>query len=120
MVIILVFWQIKPTEEAVAAFLDWWRTKAIVKDRSGLIGEYLSQPSEGMALFEVDDPPWSEVECHPFVNVGLWKDAESFHEQIRDYMTVVRQPFEAVLRKRVCVDPVASRMGSWPLPANVD
>ena len=41
MVIVLIHWKIK--RDCVDDFLTFWKTKACIKDRSGLVGEFLSE-----------------------------------------------------------------------------
>ena len=43
MVIVLIKWMIKPEEDAIKAFLHHWKTEALVQDRRGLVGEFLSE-----------------------------------------------------------------------------
>ena len=43
MVIVLIKWMIKPEENAITAFLHHWKTEALVQDRRGLVGEFLSE-----------------------------------------------------------------------------
>ena len=43
MVIVLIKWMIKPEKQAIDAFLNHWRTEALVQDRRGLVGEFLSE-----------------------------------------------------------------------------
>ena len=38
--IVVVHWKIKPGREA--EFLDYWSTRSVVGDRSGLVSDYLS------------------------------------------------------------------------------
>jgi hypothetical protein len=116
MTIVLIFWLIIPTDEAEAAFLDWWSNTARIADRSQLIGEYLSKPTEIPLSFPVDDPPWATIDCRPYVNVALWRDANAFYDQIKDKMSTEKKDFEVILRKRVVVDPAASRRGQFAFP----
>ena len=42
MVIVFIHWKIIPNK--VDNFLEYWRKTAIVENRDGLIGEFLSEP----------------------------------------------------------------------------
>ena len=46
MIIVIIHWKIKPEQEKVEEFLEFWRKAALVGDRTGLIGEkaYPSDP----------------------------------------------------------------------------
>ena len=52
------------------------------------------------------------------VNVGLWREASDFEEQIGCYMNEKRPPmaFEAARRRRVLVAPERWRFGGTGLP----
>lgn len=122
MIIALIFWRIKPTDEAVSQFLTWWREDAIIGDKVHLAGEYLSEPLPASRLpFRVDDlaPRDDEPSYRPFVNVGLWKDWESFFDQV-GHNFGDDQPlmsFEARRRTRTLLEPTETRVGLWSLPA---
>ena len=118
MVIVLIKWKIKPEQEST--FLTYWRQDATVTDRTGLIGEFLSEVgSEPYITWELAEP---NTPAHPphkvFVNIGIWADADTFHEQIGQYFNDKKpiEPFEAARRVRTVVHPTCRRMGSAALP----
>ena len=43
MIIVFIHWKIKPEPEMVKEFLEFWKTAAVVEDRTGLIVEFLSE-----------------------------------------------------------------------------
>ena len=112
--IVLVEWRIRKGEEE--QFLEYWSKRVIVQDRSGLIGEFLSRVESRQQY------PWITWELDErwttFVNVGLWREASDFEEQIGRYMNEARPPmaFEAERRRRVLVAPERWRMGGTGLP----
>jgi hypothetical protein len=119
---VLVVWHVRDTEEARAAFLRLWRGRLAVRDRSGLVGEFLCEPVAGI------DPryrtlglagPGAGEEGAAFVNVGLWADLAASEREVGPY--VPRTPgaaeaFEVRVRERVVLGPVAWRRGGADLP----
>jgi hypothetical protein len=116
--IVLVDWHIIVGKED--DFLAHWKSALPIGDRSRMIGEFLSQPNGDVAF------PWVtwDLSVHEgvtrFVNVGLWADAEAFHDQVGRYFNPngTMLPFEYALRRRALLEPRAWRMGHWHLPAN--
>ena len=112
--IVLVEWRIRKGEEE--QFLEYWSKRVPVLDRSSLIGEFLSRVESRQQY------PWITWELSErwttFVNVGLWREASDFEEQIGRYMDNTRPPmaFEAERRRRVLVAPERWRMGGTGLP----
>lgn len=122
MIAVLIHWRIKPTPEAEKAFLDFWTRVAKIEDKSGLVGEFLSQPLPASQFpFMVDDlsPPPGDVPCRRFINIGLWKDWQSFYDQVgknmRDDKPMLE--FEAARRTRTVLEPKQWRIGKFSLPA---
>lgn len=113
--IVVVHWKIKPGREA--EFLDYWSTRSVVGDRSGLVGEYLSSVEDrGLA-------PWItwqtlSPEYTSYFNVGVWRDLDAFQDQIGRHIDNSRPslPFEAERRERVLLAPAAWRVGRSILP----
>jgi hypothetical protein len=107
--IILVEWRIKKGREK--EFLEYWSTRATITDRSGLIGEFLSRV-ENREQF-----PWMRWELDErwttFVNVGLWRRAADFQQNVGRFIDNTRPPmdFEAQPRRRVFVAPERWRDG---------
>jgi hypothetical protein len=74
MIIVLIHWRIKPTDEATSAFFDWWKTAAVIKEKTNLVGEFLSMPLPAHEFrFLVNDlsPEQGESPYRAFINVNL-------------------------------------------------
>lgn len=119
MIIVLIHWKIKPEPEMVEKFLKFWKGAAVVADRRGLIGEFLSEPHATTAYGWVT---WRlngrEGYHRSFINVGFWNSAEEFHGQIGKYFESSGGPkeFEAEPRVRTVLDPECWRIGDGNLP----
>lgn len=111
--IVVVEWKIKSGREC--DFLTYWATRSTIPNRAGLVGEFLS---------EVDAQPWINwklEEGHTtYYNVGIWRDAPAFQDQIGKYIDNNRPPleFEAAKRARVFLAPERWRIGAASLPAS--
>lgn len=112
--IVVVHWKIKLGKEA--EFLDYWSTRSVIGDRSGLVGEYLS------SVADRDRVPWITWQSlssgyTSYFNVGLWRDLDAFQNQIGRYIDNSRPPlpFEAERRERVFLIPEAWRVGRGAL-----
>jgi hypothetical protein len=121
MIIVLIHWCIKPTDTAVSQFLEWWKDEATISNKTGLVGEFLSAPLPANQFrFRVDDlAPRPENEAYrPFVNVGIWRDRESFYQEVGQYFRDDKPPmeFEAKRRRRTILEPKEWRIGAWYLP----
>jgi hypothetical protein len=114
--IVLVEWRIRKGHET--EFLEYWSRHATVRDRSGLIGEFLSRVEDR------NDYPWMiwelDERCTTFINVGLWREGADFQEQIGRFIDGSRPPmaFEFKRRRRVFVAPERWRMGGTVLPVS--
>ncbi len=120
MIIVLITWRIKPGQEE--QFRRWWCDQAILADKGGLVGEFLCQPvSANLVPFGVEDLSAAAPELAPsvpFVNVGLWKDSETFEAEVGQYFTD-DQPllsFEAIRRVRTILEPAERRLGEDRIP----
>ena len=119
MVIVVIHWKIKPEPNKVKEFLEFWKTAAIVEDRRGLIGEFLS---EGHSTAEFGWITWPLTGCEDkyksFVNVGIWNSAKEFQEQVGKYFDSFTGPedFEAETRLRTALKPKCWRIGDSSLP----
>jgi len=121
MIIVLIHWRIKATDEAEQEFLAYWTKKTMINDKTNLAGEFLSAPLPANKFpFRVDDLFLSHgvLDCRHFINVGLWKNWESFNEQVGKYMNDNKSmlPFEADRRTRTVLQPEQWRVGKWVLP----
>ena len=119
MIIVLIHWRIKPTKKDIDEFLEFWRKTAIVEDRSGMVGEFLSTLESPQKLpyitWNLDDKPESYTS---FINVGFWQDEEAFSEQIARYFDDTKpiKSFEEVRRVRTVLRPKCWRIGDRALP----
>ena len=117
MIIVLIRWKIKP--KMVEDFLEFWRKSAVVSDRSGLIGEFLTEASSPA---DYDWVTWQLTGCEgkyrSFINVGYWNSAEEFHAQIGKHFVSSSglKEFEAEPRERAVLKPKCWRMGDGTLP----
>ena len=119
MIIVLIEWKIKPEPEMVEKFLRFWKKKAVVSDRRGLIGEFLT---EAHSTAEYGWITWQLTGCEgkyrSFINIGYWSSAEEFHAQVGKYFeTSARlKEFEAEPRVRAVLKPNCWRIGDGTLP----
>ncbi|MDE2229788.1 MAG: hypothetical protein KGL11_12215 [Alphaproteobacteria bacterium] len=121
MIIVLIHWRIKPEQEHIDAFLEFWRTKATVEDRTGLVGEFLSEtmtPKDFPYITWHMDPD-TLGDHKSFVNAGIWADEEAFHEQIGKNFNDDKPmlPFEKYRRRRIVLRPNSQRIGMAKLPS---
>ncbi len=114
--IVVVHWKIKPGQEA--EFLEYWGTRSVVEDRSGLVGEYLSSVEDRARA------PWITWQAlspayTSYFNVGIWRDVEAFQSQIGRFIDNSRPPlqFEAERRERIFLVPERWRTGRTSLPS---
>ena len=125
MIIVLIHWKIILGMED--DFFKHWKEKAKVKDRSGLIAEYLSRAGRGE---ETSKLPWP-VNWHfesqdgeggftSYINVGLWESEKDFHAQVGEGIDDSKEdlPFEADKRRRTIVYPQHWRVGDAKHPEN--
>jgi hypothetical protein len=116
MEVVFVHWKIFKGQEE--QFKQHWRTGLPVNDRSGLVGEFLSEPTGHEKYDWVTWDLRGTSEFTVFINVGLWADANTFHEQIGKYFNLAKGKlqFEYELRTRALLTPTCWRMGDWRLP----
>ena len=115
--IVLIEWSIRPNQKAIDDFMDYWTAKAKF-DKRGLFGEFLSAP---VPTGELDLPVWVDdlgagdpkFPTVKFVNIGIWKNRQTFYEQIGRLMKEGAQEFEAAPRRRVVLEPQEVRRGDW-------
>jgi len=120
MIIAMIHWRIKPEDEHVDAFLKFWRTLAIVDDRTELVGEFLSEvltPKDFPYITWHLDPD-SLGDNKSYVNVGTWGDEKAFQEQIGNKFNDDKPmlSFEKYRRRRILLRPKCWRMGDANLP----
>lgn len=120
MVIVMIKWKIRPGRRD--EFLEFWRKKAVVEDRRGLVGEFLSEVATEASFpyitWNVSSCDDERQEYKVFINVGIWADDESFREQVAQYFNDDKPPmeFEAERRVRTVLTPRCWRMGDALLP----
>jgi len=123
MILVLIHWRIKADDASEDAFFNFWTEFAKIDDKTNLIGEFLSAPVPANALpFKVDDlsTGHSQTTCRHFINVGAWKDWQSFNDQVGKYMDDAKpmKDFEAERRTRTVLEPKHWRVGGAILPAS--
>lgn len=120
MVIVVIKWKIRSQQTDIDEFLAFWKKEAIVQDRRGLIGEFLSEvgTSESYPYITWDVGAEKLDAYKVYVNVGMWTDATSFHEQVAQYFNDEKPPkgFEVERRIRTVLLPRCWRMGDALLP----
>ena len=120
MIIVLIKWKIKNKRKKIDAFLNFWKQEAVVQDRKGLVGEFLSEIGSreryDYITWDFEKPEGDTYKI--FVNVALWPDADAFQEQIGKYFNDKKPPkaFEAERRVRTVLEPACWRMGDAALP----
>ena len=116
MIIVAIHWKIKPEPDKVENFLKYWKQEVFVHDRSGLVGEFLT---EAHSTAEYDWITWDLTGCEgkykSFINIGYWDSAEKFHEQIGKYFktSTNMEDFEYELRVRTVLN---RSIGGWVTP----
>lgn len=123
MILVLIHWRIKPDDASEAAFFEFWTRVAKIDDKTNLIGEFLSAPVPASQFpFLVDDlsAGHSQGNCRHFINVGAWKDWESFNDQVGKFMDDAKpmKEFEAERRTRTILAPKQWRVGAAALPTS--
>ncbi|MGV3569880.1 MAG: hypothetical protein ACO1PB_04710 [Ramlibacter sp.] len=121
MVVVMIHWRIKSTDDDEKAFFEWWSETATIAHKSGLIGEFLSAPIPANKFdYKVDDLTFGHgvLDCRHFMNIGLWKDEESFKKQVGDKFNDNGpiMAFEADRRTRTILSPKQWRRGQSQLP----
>ncbi|HEV2866376.1 MAG TPA: hypothetical protein VGX37_07660 [Allosphingosinicella sp.] len=120
MAIVLIHWRIKPEDKHVQTFIDDWKTKFTVKDRSGLVAEFVTESLDRTHFPYItwDLSGGDTGSFRSFVTVGLWQDADQFREQIAAYFNDKNPPldYEQQRRRRVVLRPLLWRLGGAALP----
>jgi hypothetical protein len=83
--IVLIYWKIKPDQEK--RFLDFWENKLKIKDKSGLVAEYLSRVNDPKTDRDRKWFRWNlfRRDVVTYINVGLWKSKEEFLAETERY-----------------------------------
>ena len=125
MIVVVIHWKIHRHAEARAQFLEHWHNTLDIRNRTKLVGEYLSEPLTAghgekagipCGLFNTPtDAPYAS-----FFNVGIWEDEKAFYAEIIEPF-VGKQPktlpFEYEYRERMVLSPVSWRAGNFGLPS---
>lgn len=120
MIIVMIKWKIKNTEEMIEAFLNHWKQEAVIQDRKGLVGEFLSEIESkdkyDFITWEFEEPKGDIYKM--FINVGIWENHKEFKKQVGKYFKYKKplQNFEAERRVRTVLKPKCWRMGDASLP----
>ena len=120
MIIVLIKWKIENKQEQINAFLDFWKQEAVIQDRKGLVGEFLSeigsQDRYDYITWDFEQPEGDTYKL--FINVAIWADADAFQDQIGQYFNDKNplKTFEAERRVRTVLEPVSWRLGDASLP----
>ena len=120
MIIVLIQWKIKNKRKQIDAFLNFWKQEAVVQDRKGLVGEFLSEIGSrkryDYITWDFEKPEGDTYKI--FVSVALWADPDAFQEQIGQYFNDTKplKAFEAERRVRTVLEPACWRMGDASLP----
>ena len=117
--IVLIDWKIIKGEEA--AFEEYWRSLLPIRNRAGMIGEFLSEPNPATEYSWINwniDGEQLSPECTRFINVGLWSNAKAFEVEASPYFDPEggKLCFEFELRRRALLTPKAWRNGPWGMP----
>jgi hypothetical protein len=122
MIVALIHWRIKPDDESKAQFLEHWKTRNSIANRSGLIAEFLSAslPMADFPYITWHLDPESTGDFKSYVTVGLWQDSTAFRDQVATYFNDDKPmlPFEKYRRRRVIFNPVEWRIGDGGLPGS--
>ena len=126
MIFVFIDWYIKP--DMVDKFLDAWKTTLRIQDRSGLIGEFLSEPADIKAKewitwnmqadISADSSVKDPVPYKRFINIGMWMNESSFEDAVAKYFNDNKPPedYEYKRRRRTILTPKAWRIGDGKLP----
>ena len=120
--IVLIHWKIKKGREA--EFEGKWKTEFTVKNRQGLIGEYLSRVEERGSAYPYITWPIAcdnlahEERCTHYINVGIWDSHQRFFDEVGHNMKDDKDisDFEIERRRRVAITPKEWRRGPEILP----
>jgi hypothetical protein len=122
MMVALIHWRIKPDTASIDEFLTHWKTHNTIGDRSGLMGEFLSDslPLADFPYITWHLDPESLGNFKSYVTVGLWRDSDAFKNQVAAYFNDTKPllSFEKYRRRRVVFKPIAWRIGTTPLPTS--
>ena len=115
--IVLIHWKIKKSH--VDEFERKWKSEFVVKNKDGLVGEYLSKVERRDVAYPYITWPIAcdnlahEEHCVHYINVGIWNSHARFFEEVGKYMKDDKplSEFEIERRRRVAITPVEWRRG---------
>jgi hypothetical protein len=119
--IVVIFWKILPGDENERAFFEHWERTLELEDRSGLVGEFLSQPlTKAEVGFDCSALGLDASDDYvPFFNVGIWDSVEAFREHVIERLVNPgpgKEDFEYAPRARMILSPKRWRVGDAQLP----
>ncbi len=126
MIVVLVDWYIETNK--VSEFRTYWREQALIRNRNGLIGEFLSEPVavdyKSWVTWDMCQENIKEESGGNFVrivNVGLWEDEKSFEEEVARFCNDKNLPAKSFemrdpKRQRTMLKPLEWRIGEAKLP----
>jgi hypothetical protein len=114
MVILLVFWTIRADGSHESDFLHSWNSGMPVRDRSGLVQEFLCESRAARGGSSESREGGTPIS---YVTVGLWADEDSLYRELSGYMPTAgaMHAYEAQPRIRRILGPHSWRRGCVPL-----
>jgi hypothetical protein len=116
MIVCLIHWKIRKGLEP--KFISAWQTTYTIKNRVGLIGEYLSEVKTDADFPWITWPircanDYNQRHCTHYINVAMWESADRFQAEIAANFndTMPALDFEIERRRRVLVEPTQWRTG---------
>lgn len=112
---VVVEWKIKAGREE--EFEKYWAERSTIPNRDGLIAEFLSKVDTKWTWINWLGPI-NKPGITTYYNVGLWRDGDSFQDQIGKFIDNNRPSldFEGEKRTRVLLAPQLWRVGETGLP----
>lgn len=117
MIVLIVHWKIRPDDRSVRQFLEKWHDMEPSRP-SNFFAEYLSAPLPAeetgfpCTTFNVS----SDVRYRSFFNVAIWRDVDSFNNDVLNTHVAGApdiEPFEFDRRERMVLSPVDMHVGEY-------
>jgi len=120
--VVLIHWKIKQGSET--EFEKKWKMELFIRDRNGLIAEFLSKVERRGETFPyitwaiICENLAHEEQCTHYINVGMWNSHARFFEEVGQNMKDDEpiKEFEIERRRRVAITPAEWRRGPGALP----
>jgi hypothetical protein len=121
--IVLIHWKIKKDRES--QFKKDWKVKFKIKNRDGLVGEFLSKVESRSSVYPYITWPIAcdnlahEEQCVHYINVGIWDSHKAFFKETGRHMNDNKPPnkYEIERRRRIAVSAVEWRIGFGKFPS---